>query len=366
MESTVRSTSIGVLLLLSPLCGQSLVAQHPERAEGPVEGASFRVYDGEGRSSSFAELLDALEEAEVVLVGEQHDDAMGHQVEAELLIRAAQRLGVLGDDPESRPVVLSLEMFERDVQYIVDEYLSDLITEEQFTRSSRPWPAYDTDYRPMVRFARAHGIPVVAANAPRRYVNLVSRQGPTALSDLSDAAKAFLPPLPYPAASEEYTAQWNALMAEMMASQAAATDSASSSDPAADVDTTRAAMALEGEAAAAGTEQEEPAEEGGQPPPRGHGMGNALHAQALWDAAMGHSVVDALIRHQGGLVIHYAGSFHVQRGTGIQERVLGYRPGTRLLTVVLQPADDIDAWDSEEHHGLAHFVVLTRSPATSH
>ena len=48
-------------------------------------------------------------------------------------------------------------------------------------------------------------------------------------------------------------------------------------------------------------------------PPQNHGMGNALHAQALWDAAMGHSVVEALIRHDGALVVHYAGSFHVEK-----------------------------------------------------
>ncbi len=354
---------MGVLLLLSWLGGEPVAAQHPTRPEGPVEGQSFRVYDGEGRSRSFAEILQALDDADVMLVGEEHDDVVGHHVEAELLIRAAQRMGALTDESESRPVVLSLEMFERDVQYIVDEYLADLITEEQFTRSSRPWPRYDTDYRPMVRFARAHGLPVVAANAPRRYVNRVSRLGPGALSDLSDVAKSFLPPLPYPEASKEYTEQWNALMAEMMA--AASTDSTHAADSVATPDTAGAAVTAEvEERAAAGAEKEDVGEGGDRPPPAGHGMGNALYAQALWDAAMGHSVVDALMRHQRALVIHYAGSFHVQRGTGIPERVMGYRPGTRLLTVVLQPADDIDAWD-EEHRDLADFVVLTQRPSTN-
>jgi len=308
-------------------------AQHPGTpAATVVEGADFRVYDHRGRSRSFADVLKALVDADAVLVGETHDDVVGHGVEAQLFIRAAQRVGAVGEGAGGkRPVVLSLEMFERDVQYVVDEYLSDLITEDQFKRSSRPWERYDTDYRAMVEFAKAHGLPVVAANAPRRYVNRVSRMGPSALDALSAQAKAFLPPLPYPGPSEEYTAQWNALMAEMMAAQRPA-----------------------GEA---------PPPEAAAPARPNHGIGNALYAQALWDAAMGHAVTSALDAWPGALVVHYAGSFHVERGTGIPERVEGYRPRTRILTVVLQPAADIDAWDDEEHEDLGDFVILTRRPA---
>ena len=47
-------------------------------------------------------------------------------------------------------------------------------------------------------------IPVLAANAPRRYVNRVSRLGPESLEALSGAAESWLPPLPYPPASPEY------------------------------------------------------------------------------------------------------------------------------------------------------------------
>ncbi|GMV06322.1 MAG: hypothetical protein AMXMBFR53_25980 [Gemmatimonadota bacterium] len=308
-------------------------AQHPDTmAATVVEGADFRVYDHRGRSRSFADVLKALDGADAVLVGETHDDVVGHGVEAQIFIRAAQRMGAVGSGAETRrPVVLSLEMFERDVQYVVDEYLSDLITEDQFKRSARPWDRYDTDYRGMVEFAKAHGLPVVAANAPRRYVNRVSRQGPGALDALSAQAKAFLPPLPYPGPSEKYTAQWNALMAEMMAAQRP---------------------------------------EGQAPPPEAaagarpnHGIGNALYAQALWDAAMGHAVTSALDAWPGALVVHYAGSFHVERGTGIPERVAGYRPRTKVVTVVLQPVADIDAWDDEEHDDLGDFVILTKRPA---
>lgn len=309
------------------------LAQHPERGQGTVvEGSDFRVYDHRGRSRSFADVLEAMDKADALLVGETHDDVVGHGVETQIFIRAAQRMGAVGDgEGEERPVVLSLEMFERDVQYVLDEYLADLITEDQFKKSSRPWDRYDTDYRPMVEFARAHGLPVVAANAPRRYVNRVSRLGPSALDVLTQEAKAFLPPLPYPGPSAEYQAQWDALMGEMMAQMRPQGDSAPpEANPAA---------------------------------PRSHGIGNALHAQALWDAAMGHAVTTALDAHPDALVVHFAGSFHVERGTGIPERVRDYRLRSRIVTVVLQPAEDIDAWDDDEHRGLGDFVILTLRPA---
>lgn len=342
------------LCTLPWLAPAGALAQHPQVPPSPVvEGVDFRVYDARGRARSFAEVLAALDRADAVLVGETHDDVVAHGVEAQLLVRAAQRMGAVGEGTGARrPVVLSLEMFERDVQYIVDEYLAGFITEDQFKRSSRPWDRYDTDYRPMVEFARAHGLPVVAANAPRRYVNRVSRLGADALAPLSDEAKAFLPPLPFPGPSEAYTAKWNALMEEMTATMRAQRDSAAA-----------AAREAAGDTAAAGAPApvRPPDREAGQAP-ADHGMGNALQAQALWDAAMGHAVATALDEHAGALVIHYAGSFHVEKGTGIPERVRDYRPRTRILTVVLKPAGDVHAWDDEAHRDLGDFVILTLRP----
>jgi len=344
-------------LTLSGVAGTLLVAvlpvharaQHPSTpqaaTEAPVEGIAFRVYDSKGRSRSFADILKAMDDADAVLVGETHDDGVGHGVEAQLLYRAAERFGAVGDQATTkRPVVLSMEMFERDVQYILDEYLQGLITEAQFKSSARPWPRYDTDYRPMVEFARAHGIPVVAANAPRRYVNRVSRLGPASLDELSATAKEYLPPLPYPPASKEYAAQFNALMGEMMQAQQPKADSTAGS----------AAEGDSGSPADTAAPRADPAM---------HSMGNALSAQALWDAAMGNAVANALDQRQHALVIHYVGSFHVEKGTGIPERVADYRPGTRILTVVLEPTDDINAWQNDEDRGLGDFVVLTKRPA---
>ena len=75
------------------------------------------------------------------------------------------------------PVILSLEMFERDVQPALDAYLAGTVPEEEFLKGARPWPRYATDYRALVEIARAHGWPVVAANVPRRIAADVAKSG---------------------------------------------------------------------------------------------------------------------------------------------------------------------------------------------
>ena len=152
----------------------------------------YRVYDGQGNPSSLDAIVSAMAKTDAIFLGEQHDDAVGHAIEAELFRRT-----VSAYSPQ-RKVALSMEMFERDIQVVVDEYLANLITEQHFLASSRPWGNYKTDYRPLVELAKEKHLDVIAANAPRRYVNMVSRNGRDALNGLSKDAREWLPPLPYP------------------------------------------------------------------------------------------------------------------------------------------------------------------------
>ncbi len=273
-------------------------------AAPPREGADFVVYTAAGERASVEAIVAAMAEHEVVFVGEEHDDPVTHRVQALLLERAFAAYGT------DRPVVVSLEMFERDVQYIVDEYLDGLITEEHFLRSVRPWGNYDPDYRPLVEFARVHELPVVAANAPRRYVNRASRLGRESLDVLGSEVRRFLPPLPYPEASADYRAEWDALMGPAMA----------------------------------------------------HMTGTPLDGQTLWDASMGHAVATALEVRPGALVLHMAGGFHVENGTGTPEALQHYRTGTRALVVAARPAADPARWEADRFEGLGDFVVITRAP----
>jgi uncharacterized iron-regulated protein len=306
----------------------------PPPAPLPEEGVDYAVYRSDGSGASLGEVLADLEGVEVLLLGEEHDDVVGHRVQLEIFRRILATAGGRGpmagashdavssgatpgrEGPppatdEPRDVHLSLEMFERDVQVVLDEYLADLVTEDHFLASARPWDNYERDYRPLVELAKHVSVPVVAANAPRRYVNRASRLGRASLDDLSERARSWLPPLPYPEASDAYRAEWDALMGD-------------------------AAM---------------------------HMSGDPLDGQTLWDAAMGESIVRTLERAEGQdpLVVHLAGGFHVENHTGIPETIPHYRPGTSVRTVMVRAVDDPTVFDGEMV-GAGDFVILTREP----
>jgi len=305
----------------------------PDEAEQPapaplVGGTDYAVFRGDGTPSSLTEIVEAADTLDVIFFGEQHDDPVTHQLQALLLGRLYQRYHRLPDGPAVHPgapgvqtpavggkrtVVLSLEMFERDVQSVVDEYLADLITESHFLSSARPWDHYETRYRPMVEFARAHGLEIVAANAPRRYVNRASRLGRESLATLPASARQWLPPLPYPEGSAGYQAEWDALM---------------------------------GPAAA-------------------HMTGTPFDAQTLWDASMGQAVAEAVDRNADALVLHLAGSFHVSNFTGTPEALQHYRPGTRALVLVAEPGE-VGSDLGSDQVGIGDFVIVTRVPASPH
>ena len=320
-----------------------------------VEGVHYVVYRSDGTPAQFADIVAVARNADALLIGETHDDPIAHALEFEFLKAMTEAVD------SNRSVALSLEMFESDVQDIINEYLGDYISERHFKNSARPWGNYDTDYRPSVEYARENGLAVIAANAPRRYVSRVTSYGAESLSELPASARSFLPPLPYALASVPYREQWNALMAESMAEMQAAMDSmkAADPDPAVDsaldpavdpaVDATKAAS-LDSTAGAAAA-----------PPMHGSpaGMGNALDSQSLWDASMAYSIASALLDAPGSLVVHFAGGFHVETGTGIPEHLERYRPGTRKVIVAIRPHDSIQEFDHDKFAGLGDFVILT-------
>src|SRR4029079_4214273 len=160
------SVLLTALLLPSPQAPQ-LPPGHPA-----VTGSSYvpqRVFDTRQKTfSDFESMLADLARADAVFVGEQHDDANTHRLEL-AIVEGLTRRGV--------SVVVALEMFERDVQSQGEGDAAGRITEEHVLTDSRPWPAYASDYRPLIEFARAHHLPIVASNVPRRIASDGSKNG---------------------------------------------------------------------------------------------------------------------------------------------------------------------------------------------
>lgn len=273
-----------------------------------VTDKNFRVFKPDGKEATLDELFAAMKDVDVVFVGESHDDPVAHYMELAIFRAANERYG------KSRPVVLSMEMFERDVQVVVDEYLAGLIIETpHFTASSRAWKNYQQDYRPMVEYARENKLAVVAANAPRRYVNRVSRLGRASLNDLSPQAKQWLAPLPYGEPSQAYTEKFVNLM-----------NQGAMSNPAHQIT------------------KDSP----------------ALSSQSLWDATMAYSIAEVFKTKPNALVVQVNGSFHSEEKMGIPDHLLRYRKGTKMLVVTVRPDSGFPNFDAGKLGRLGDFIVL--------
>lgn len=268
-----------------------------------ADPATYRIYTAKGQPATLADIARAIDAADVAFLGEFHDDSVGHALQFEIYKAAVER------HAGKRPVVLSLEMFERDVQVVLDEYLKGLISEAHFMSSSRPWGNYKTDYRPLVELAKEKRLPVVAANAPRRYVNMVSRGGRGSLSGLSKEARKWLAPLPYNEASEAYSKKFKALMGS----------------------SAEAMM----------------------------GIDNILSSQSLWDATMAYWISQALKKHDDALVIHLNGGFHTEQRLGTVEHLMKYRKKAKAVVVNLRYEKEFKTFDAAKYTDSGDFVVLT-------
>lgn len=266
-------------------------------AQNPSD-ETYRVYDAQGNPADLDKILEAVGKNDAVFLGENHDDTVAHALQFEIFKRALEKYGA------QRRVALSLEMFERDVQIVLDEYLNNMISEDHFLRSSRPWGNYKTDYRPLVELAKEKKLPVIAANAPRRYVNMVARLGRDSVDNLLPEAQKWFAPLPFGESSKAYTEKFNALMG-------------------------------------------------------GHGSANILASQTLWDATMSYFVADYLKRTKNPLVIHLNGAFHTESRLGTVEHLLKYQPDAKILVVTMRYEEDFTNFNKEKHTGLGDFVILT-------
>ena len=265
-----------------------------------------------GAAMWFDGLIAHLAEVDVVFFGEQHDDPETHRVELGLL----DALGRLG-----RPVVLSLEMFERDVQGLLDEYLAGRITENDFIAKSRPWDRYVTDYRPMVELAKEKGWPVVASNIPRPMASAVGRKALPAFDTLTTVERAW--------AARDNQCPDDAYRARFMQTMRGHSSGGAASSAG---DTLPTAVAT-----------------------------RYYLAQCVKDETMAESIVAARERAAAGaIIVHYDGAFHSDYRQGTVDRVRRRAPNARLAVVTAVPVLDPSVATLADHKDRADFIVFTK------
>ena len=297
--------------LVQAAAGVPAPVPHPLTAEYVPQ----RVFDTRrGAFTDFEGMLAGLAVADVVFVGEQHDDANTHRLELAMLSGLRRR--------RVAPTV-SLEMFERDVQDVLDRYLSGGITEEQLLRQSRPWPRYSTDYRPLVEMARLEGWNVVAANVPRRFASDIAKAGEPGIGALPPQDRALVAKdlqCPHDAYFDRFT------------------------------------NVMTDHSPGDGAKAERPTED------QRAAMDRYYWAQCAKDETMAESIARASAARAGkpGPVVHFTGAFHSDFGTGTAERTRRRLPGRTVAVVSMLPVGDLDALaPSGDDLKRADFLVYT-------
>ena len=306
------------LALAVGACATAAVAPAP--APTSVGSSGTRIVLPATRAAiTHDRMIEHVARADVVFFGEQHGDPETHRAETAIL----DALGRTG-----RPLILSLEMFERDVQRVVDDYLAGRVSEADFLARSRPWPRYATDYRPLVELAKARGWPIIAANVPRPVASAVARGGLGALDTLSAANRVHAArTLSCPA--DDYRARFLEEMRGHVPASGSAVESSGDSLP------TAAAERF-------------------------------YVSQCVKDETMAESIVDALRRApRNAIVLHVNGAFHSDYAQGTVERVRRRVPDRALVVISAIPARDPAVAPVAPHTGRADIVVFTRRQGTA-
>jgi len=274
----------------------------------------YRIYDATGKQASLKSIVYQIGLVQVVFLGEMHSDPVAHYLQEIILRKTTDRYWNNAYSSKRRQLVLSMEMFERDVQMVLDEYLLNIIDEHHFLSCVRPWRNYYQDYHPLVKYARKNNLKVLAANAPRRYVHRVAQQGQLALNDLSAIAKTWIAPLPIKPPSENMKKIFQELQIN------------------------GAMMRLAHKNIS--------------------GKSHILDAQNLWDATMAYSIDEELSNTPRALILHLNGYFHTLSGTGIPEHLIHYRPDVRMMVINIVRNDSFPEFNPQLKNS-GDFVIIT-------
>lgn len=265
-----------------------------------AQNKDYRIYAvAKQQEITVSQLVSELKQADVIFFGEEHQDSIAHLLELALL------KGLHQQQPK---VTLSMEMFQTDVQPILNEYLQDLISEKNMIQEARAWSNYK-DYSPLVAYAKKQGIPILAANAPSRYTNRVTRLGLQSLSQLSEDAKAWLAPLPIDTLTGAYYEKFVSLLG-------------------------------------------------------GHsslGSFQLYQSQNLWDATMAWQLATHKKLQQQQQILHINGKFHSDERLGTYLQLQRYAPQYKLQTISCMPVEAYPPPAWQQWQSIADYIILTQS-----
>ncbi len=154
---------------------------------------AFTEVRAESQSIQFSpeqqQILKSIAPAQIIYLGEIHNSTTDHADQLAILEHLHQQKSTA-----IPPLAIGLEMFQKPYQPIIDQYLVGKISEKQLverTEYKKRWGWPWENYAPLLRFAKAHQIPVIALNTPIEILRKVSKGG---LDSLQPADFQYIPP----------------------------------------------------------------------------------------------------------------------------------------------------------------------------
>jgi uncharacterized iron-regulated protein len=177
--------------LVGPILFVALTLQLPQGAvAGPVREEQKAQTDPRtavvdlSQLSDMAGLVGKLADRRVVFVGESHDRYQDHLNELAIIKGLHEKGGDLA---------VGLEFFQQPFQKSLDEYVAGRISEKEMLRRTEYFDRWRFDYRlyrPILRYAREHQIPLIALNLDRE---ITEKVGDAGMGALTQAERARIP-----------------------------------------------------------------------------------------------------------------------------------------------------------------------------
>ncbi|KAB1231042.1 ChaN family lipoprotein [Chryseobacterium viscerum] len=263
--------NIFIAILLAGFC--SLKAQ---------DFKAYQFYDKKGKEVKTDKLVKELADYDVVFFGENHNSSINHWLQLKITEALfAKKNGQL---------ILGAEMFERDNQAQLDQYLNGKFDAKTLKDSARLWNNYGTDYKPLVDFAKDKKLNFIATNIPRRYASQTAKEGLESLNKLSEKEKTYIAQLPIKVTLDTPGYQE---MKKMMGDHAEGTK-----------------------------------------------VMNFISAQATKDATMAESILKNY--KAGKMFIHYNGNYHSKEFGGIYWYIKQKNPNLKMAVISVFESDDTE------------------------
>jgi uncharacterized iron-regulated protein len=227
-------------------------------------------------------LIPRLADRRVVFVGEAHDRYEDHLNQL-AIIRGLHQQGT--------ELAIGMEMFQQPFQPALDAYIAGEIDEDDMLRRTDYFERWRFDYRlyrPILRFAREKGIPVIALNLEREITGKVGDGG---LESLSADERARIP-------------------AEI------------DNDDSAYRERVKAVFDLHPK----GRQEQPEGDDKDEGKDEGKAFERFLSVQLLWDEGMAERAARYLQDHPNKRMVILAGSGHLEYGQGIPQRLLRRLP----------------------------------------